>query len=176
MERQRKYDLVMKDDGTHELVDKSALTFEPTTEQLTFLERLFWDWEYNLNENTAIQSVGGQMSSLKRWQRDPAFYALYKNEMEKALGQSMDAAKMRAARAASGKEKLDKDERWAIGQLLKLDAGIKQWEMKLISIHNTQNNYYASVDMTDAKLKEIIQGGSADESGKALEAGTGKAG
>ena len=171
---ERKYELVAKEDGTHELVDNSRVSFEPTEEQLLFLERLFWDWEFDLDEDKAVKSVGGQMSSVKRWKRDPAFLALYKNEAQKAVGLGIEQAKLMVLRTQEGLYQPDKDERWAATQMLKIEDSIRQTELKLISIHNTQNNFFgATVDMSDEKLKEIISGGVQDSPKKAVEAGAG---
>jgi hypothetical protein len=153
------------------------MSFEPTEEQLLFLERLFWDWEFDLDEERAVQSVGGQMSSVKRWKRDPAFLALYKNEAEKALGLGIEQAKLMVLQTQEGLLKPTNDEKWAAGKMLKIEETMRATELKLISIHNTQNNFFgATVDMSDEKLREIMAGGVQDSTKKAIEAGAGAAG
>ena len=167
MDIRRTYELVAKDDGTHELIDKSEMSFEPTEEQLLFLERLFWDWDYNLDEDKAIKSLGGQMSSVKRWKRDPAFLSLYKNEAEKAISLGIEQAKLMVLRTQDGNCNPTRNEKWAADRMLQIENTIRATELKLVAIHNTQNNFFgATVDMTDEKLREIISGGDATNSPK----------
>lgn len=83
MDCHRKYELTKVEDGGFELVDKSDVPFKPTDEQILFLERWLWDWDYGLSAQKAIKSLGGTMGDFKQWNRDPAFIQLVRTEREK---------------------------------------------------------------------------------------------
>ena len=161
------YELSTKEDGTHELVDKSRKAFSPTEEQLQWLENWLWDWEYDLSQQRAISAVGGTMGDIRRWMRDPAFVALVGNEVKKRFDGAIPGLKMLLLQATEDKEmQLSKLEKWAIDRVLRIEESVRAHELKLVQIFNTQNNYFGGIspDMNEKQLQRIISEYSNDDS------------
>ena len=168
MDYQRKYELAKAEGGGFELVDKSVTPFKPTEEQVLFLERWLWDWEYSLSAQKAMESLGGTMGDLKRWKRDPAFIQLIRVEREKRFAGTLEHVKADIQRAAEdpGYE-LPKKLKWAYGKVLKIEENERAFEFKAIQINNTQHNTFnLFADMSEADLKRFAN---SDEGQTAIE-------
>lgn len=163
IDRQRKYELVTRDDGSFELIDNSKVPYVPTEEQIEFLEKWLWDWEYNLNIKTAITAVGGGIRDYKYWRRDPAFVQLMKTEIAKRFDGTIEEAKMVLAAAAEDADlELTKQQKWAIKQIMRVDEALRAAEMKVLQINMKDSNiniYGASMDMSEEQLERIIHDG-----------------
>lgn len=168
MDCQRKYELEKAEGGGFELVDKSSTPFKPTDEQILFLERWLWDWDYGLDAQKAMASLDGTMGDLKRWKRDPEFIRLIRAEREKRFAGTLEHVKADIQRAAEDPTyELDKKLKWAYGKVLRIEETERTFEFKAIQINNSQTNIFnVFADMSEADLERFAD---IDEGQTAIE-------
>ncbi len=111
----------------------------------------------------------GKRSDLKRWCRlEPGFLILFKEKVKEQLDLSSLTADLTVAGTVDGDIKPTRDQKWAIGALLKVREFVHKKEIRFLQI-NQQFNFIGG-DASDEDLQRIINAGNATAQ-KAIETG-----
>ncbi len=145
------------EDDSVTVTDRAIAPFKPTEEQLLFLERKFWDWEYSYSTQKALDSVGCTKHAWKKWMRDPGFIALYQEEKEQRGVLIVENAKELVVRALESDYNPARDKKWAAEIVLRNDLEDRKMNIRFVQIN--QFNLGPQADHDDDALLRVINAG-----------------